>query len=70
MKKGHRRDVTIRSNDSLHSYRTSVFAMSTKNTSQSGQSLINMNSIRKPFKKTNDKKLNGNRVMLKLSQPE
>jgi hypothetical protein len=63
--------MTIRSNDSLHSYRTSVFAMSTKNTSQSGQSLINMNSIRKPFKKTNDKKLNGNtksRVMLNLSQ--
>ncbi|XP_054156931.1 substance-P receptor-like isoform X2 [Oppia nitens] len=45
MKGRARRGATLRSSDSLHSYRTSVFAMSTKNTS-SGNSLITMNSIR------------------------
>ncbi|CAG2117467.1 unnamed protein product [Medioppia subpectinata] len=70
MRGGQRRGTTIRSSDSLHSYRTSVYAMSTKNTN-SGHSLINMNSIRGHIRNSDTKKLNGNskaKIMTRVSR--
>lgn len=70
--KRQRRGTTIRSSDSLHSYRTSMFAMSTKNTSNTGHSLVTMNSIRNNQRRDSDNnRVNGKtKVMSRVSQIE